>query len=146
MGNLTIALIFVVVLNVLMFLTQAAILDLNPEAPTFYTNNGTILASLDANDNSGVYVLDTDNIADQLPTAEGSVSPTTGNLFTDTFSSIRTWLAKKTGLAYLFQIVSAPYNMLKAMNLPNAFVYALGTLWYVITLFLLIAFLLGRDA
>jgi len=145
MGNLTTALSFVLILNVLMFLVQAAILDLNPDATNFFTNEGTLLSNFDANNNNGTYVLDTEGVADHLPTAEGSVSPTTGNLFTDMFSSMKTWFAETTGLSYLMGIVSAPYNLLKSMNLPNAFVFAIGSLWYALTLFLLIAFFWGRD-
>jgi len=145
MGNLTVALSFVIALNVLMFLTQAAILEVNPDATTFFTNKGTMLDSFDANKNTGNYTLDTDAVSEHLPTGKGSISVTTGNLFTDMFSSIKTWLADKTGLSYLSGIVSAPYNILKSMNLPNAFVFAMGTMWYVLTLFLLIAFIWGRD-
>jgi len=147
MGNLTIALVFVMSLNVLMFLGQAAVYDLNPAtAPTFWTNEGTLLENFDASGGVGEPVIDTQETINELPAGEGSVSPTTGNLFTDTFSSIKRWVARSTGLAYLFGIVSAPYNILKSMGLPNDFVYAMGTLWYGITLFLVIAFFWGKDS
>jgi hypothetical protein len=139
MGNLTTALTFVLILNVL---TQAAVIEVNPEANVFFTNEGTMLSNFDAGNNT----LNVDNIANDLPTGQGSVSPTTGNLFTDVFSSAKTWLAKKTGLSYLTGILSAPYNMLSAMNLPRAFTFAVGTMWYALTLFLIIAFIWGRDS
>ena len=145
MGNLTIALVFVLTLNVLMMLAQASIMDLNPEGPEFYNRDGTILESFNTGELGDDPVLDTQAITDNLPEAEGTISATTGNLFTDTFASIRNWFAKTTGLAYLYGIVSAPYNMLKAMHLPNAFTYAIGTLWYGITFFLIVSFFWGKG-
>lgn len=145
MGNLTIALVFVLVLNVLMFLTQATILDINPDSNVFWTNKGTLMENFDKTNGAGDPVLDTDKATSELPSGEGSVSPTTGNLFTDTFSSIKGWFARATGISYILGIVSAPYNIIKAMGLPNSFAYAIGTLWYGITFFLIIAFFWGRD-
>jgi hypothetical protein len=153
MGNLTTAVVFVIAINVLMFLTQSAIFAINPDTPqSFFSNKGTLLANFDTNNNRGIdlnanYSLDTDGNAERLPTAEGFVSPSSsGDLFTDAFSSIKSWFAKSTGLSYLGSVLSAPYNILKSMGLPNPFVFAMGTLWYVITFLVLIAFLWGRDA
>ena len=146
MGNLTIALVFVMTLNVLMFMSQVAILDLNPEAsPYFWTNKGTMLENFDKTGGSGDAVLNTDLVTEDLPAGDGSVSPTTGNIFTDVFNSIKGWFGRSTGLAYITGIVSAPYNVLKSMNLPNEFVFAMGTLWYGITFFLVVAFFWGRE-
>ena len=141
MGNLTVMAVFVVALNVLMFLSQAAIIDINPEATKFFNEEGSLINEFDAGGN----VLDTAATTDRLPSAPGSISPTTGNIFTDTFSAIRNWFFDSTGISYLLNILSAPYNMLKALNLPNAFVFAIGSLWYIISLFVVVAFLLGGD-
>jgi len=147
MGNLTTAMVFVLTLNVLMFLTQATILQLNPDAGqnSFFSNQNQILYDYDKNKGVGDPVLDTANTYDNLPSSEQGISPDNNNPFTDVFKSAKNWLSEKTGAKYLGQIVSAPYNMLKAMNLPNAFSFAIGTLWYGVTLFLIIAFIFGRD-
>lgn len=145
MSNLTTALVFVMALNVIMMLSQVAILDINPDATMFFTQEETILSQFDKNKGVGDPILDTNGTVGRLPSSVGSVSATTGNLFTDTFTSIKTWIGQKTGLTYLFAIVSAPYNFLKAIHLPNAFSFAIGTLWYAVTLFLLISFIFGRD-
>ncbi len=145
MGNLTMALMFVLVLNVFMFLSQASVMNLNPEGTEFHNREGTMLESFNKGEVDGDPVLDTQSTTDALPEAEGTISATTGNLFTDTFSSIKNWFAKATGLSYLYGIVSAPYNMLKSMNLPNDFVFAIGTLWYGLTLFLIVAFFWGKE-
>ena len=141
MGNLTIAVIFVTILNVLMFLTQASMLQLNPEGLKFYNCEGTFLETYDVNKCSGTPVLDTSKISDELPTVDGSVSPTTGNLFTDTFTAIKNWFTTK--INFVGQIVSAPYTMLKFAGVPETLRYAIGTLWYVISVFLIMAFFIG---
>lgn len=142
MANLTSALVFVLVLNVLMFLSQAAIMDMNPDGSVFYSLNGTILGEFDKGSNT----LDSSAVNDYLPSGESSISPSTGNIFTDTFTSIKSWFAKQTGLIYIYQLIGAPYNMLAVLHLPQAFRFAVGTLWYAITIFLIIAFFWGRDA
>lgn len=145
MGNLTTALVFVMIINVFMFLAQATMLEINPEAILFFTNEGQILDSFDKNSGNGEPVLDTETTYSNLPAGGSSISPTTGQDYTDTFKTSRGWFGDKRGLDYLGAIVSAPYNFMKTINLPNAFVFAMGTLWYGITFFLLVAFVLGRD-
>ncbi len=145
MGNLSIALTFVLVLNALMFMYQAAIIDMNPEAPLFFNYEGSMLENFDQNKDQDNPALDSDSSTDNLPNLEGEIDTSTGNFFTDMFSSTKKWFAETTGLYYLMGIVTAPYNILKAMNLPNAFVFAMGTLWYGLTLFFVVAFFWGRD-
>lgn len=147
MGNLTIALIFVITLNAIMFLTQASCIALNPDNCTiFYTNEGQLLNQFDKNKGVGEAVLDTENTYNNLPSIEGDVSPDTGNFFTDIFSSIKKWFADTMHLGYLSSIVSAPYNLLKSAGLPNDFCFAIGTLWYGVSFFVVVAFIFGRDS
>ena len=144
MSNLTTGLVFVLLLNVLMFLAQATMVSIEPTNDHF-NFEGSLLDNFDVGTNNSNRVLDTSDLNNLLPEGEGSVSPTTGNIFTDIFSSTRSWFADKLGLNYLYGIVSAPYNFLKITNLPNAFVFAIGTMWYALTFFLIVAFIFGRD-
>lgn len=146
MGNLTTALVFVMAINVFLWLGQVATLELNPDAGTFYNRDGTILNQFDKNNGEGDPLLDTENTANQLPAGEGSINPETGNIFTDIFASIKGWVAQSTGISYLIAILAAPYNILKAMHLPAEFAYAMGTFWYAVTLLLFLAFIWGREA
>ena len=107
MSNLTIAATFVIVLNVLMWFGQIAALDINPAGSQFYNPDGSLICEVG---DCEAYTIDTDRTTDQLPTAEGSISPTTGNLFTDIFSSVKSWFGSVTGLNYLINILAAPYN------------------------------------
>lgn len=143
-SNITMALIFVMTLNCLLWLSQVAIIDLNPSGTEFFHCDGSMLNSFGECGANSNYINET-QITNQLPSLEGSVSATTGNLFTDLFTATKGWLLNVPGINYMVGMVKAPYVILKSLNLPEAFVYTIGTLWYAITLFLLVAFILGRD-
>ena len=150
MGNLTVAMVFVLVLNVLMWTCQASIMQLNTVNPTvFYTDEnkqGSLIGEFDKNAGTGNDpILDTDNLNNQLPSSEGSISPTTGNIFVDIFTSVKNWFVDTTHLDFVYNILSAPYHILKAMHLPEELSFTFGTLWYALTLFLVVSFLWGRD-
>lgn len=145
MGNLTIATIFVVVLNVLMFLTQTAMTDINPDGTVCYNVEGSIIGETMAGQGDGT--VSQTNALNDLPSSAGTVVTTesSGGLFTDIFNNILGWFKTAPGIKYVYGVVSAPYNILKCMNLPSAFVVAIGTLWYMVTLLVLVAFLWGRE-
>lgn len=146
MSNLTTALTFVMILNVLMWFGQVSMLELNEDGTVYFNCEGTMLEMFDKNNCNGTYELDDSETVSDLPTAEEDISATTGNIFTDMFSSIKDWFNDVTGLNYLYAILKAPYNLLKAIGLPNEIVFGLGALWYAITFFLIIAFFWGRDS
>lgn len=148
MSNLTTALIIVLSINAMLFLGQAAALNIAADAPTFYNCQGTIFGQIEQQgcQNTSLYLLNDTNPSSVLPSGESSVSPETGNIFTDAFTSIKSFFIDTLGLGYLVAIVSAPSNLLKGLGLPSEFSFAVGALWYLTTLFLVIAFFWGRDA
>lgn len=137
--SLLLALTTVMSINVVLFLGQMATDNINPEGNKFFNYSGSMLSQYDGGD----YVLNS-SPNNQLPTTEGSVSPETGNIFTDPITTAKNWLLESTGLNYLVGIISAPANFLKSLGLPQAFVFSIGALWYAITLLLIIAFIIGR--
>lgn len=145
MSNLTVALVFVLTVNALLFLAQASVMDLNPDGEGFYNAEGSLISNFAENNDVNNPVLNKEKIVNSLPEGEATISPETGNLFTDTFSSVKRWFTGLPGINYIYGIVMAPYNMLKAMNLPNAFAFAIGSLWYGVTLFLIVAFFWGKE-
>jgi len=148
MTNLTSALIIVLAINMMLFLGQYAVLEMNSEASMVYDCGGGMVGNFDQNAcSSGVYVLADNDPLNDLPDVASSVSPETGAVYTDAYTGVKGWLVETTGLGYLIEILSAPSNLLKSI-LPSApaFVFAIGFLWYGITLFLIVAFLFGRDA
>ena len=141
MANLTTALLIVLCIDVMLFLGQAAITEANPAGNQFFTcQNDTLGAIADCTN----YTLE-QNPADLLPGGAVGVNPTTGNVFTDIFSSIFGWISDTFGLSYVLSILGAPANLLQAVGLPQVFSWAVGALWYGINFFVIIAFLWGRQ-
>lgn len=139
------ALNFVLILNVFLFLAQASMIGLEPNASVIYNCENSFLSEFDKNNCVGDPVLDTDEVISQLPDGAGGTDASNNNFFSDILNSIKDWFLDSTGLNYLKRIVSAPYNILKAMNLDNNVTYALGTLWYGISLFAVVSFFWGRN-
>jgi hypothetical protein len=143
--SLLTALLVVMGVNVFLWLGQFAALELNPEGPQFYNCQDSLLGSVEASGCTGTtYVLDDTNPAGSLPSGGGEIEVESGNVFTDTFSAATNWLTESTGLRYLYNILAAPSNFLKAIGVPDAFAFAVGAMWYVVTFLLLVAFVLGR--
>lgn len=146
MSNLTTALVIMLSINVIFLLGQASVMEINPEGTNFYDCQGSMLGDLSTgNCSNQAYLLDDTDPASVLPEGETSVSPETGNVYTDTFTTSRSWLLDSLGLRYVVNLLSAPYNILKSIGLPDIFAFAIGGLWYGITLFLIVAFILGRH-
>lgn len=146
MSAITYAFTVVMCINVMLFLGQVAALQVNADAPKFHDCQGSLLGSFEAgNCSAGTYVLDDSNPTARLASGETSISPDTGNIFTDAFTALKNWFLESTGFSYIVQMLSAPYNFLKALQLPPAFVFAVGTMWYGVTLLLIILVLIGRD-
>ena len=140
-GSLTQALTIVIAINMLLWFGQIAITSMNPSSTNFFNNTGTLLDKYD----HGGYTIDP-NAVDQLPSSESSVSVTTGNIFTDLFSTVKNWFLNSTGLSYILNVLSAPMSFLSAIvGLPKEFAFGIGAMWYGITLFLVIAFIRGDS-
>lgn len=148
MSNLTNALVVVLCINVMFFLGQASVNGVAAEIglanTSFYTGSGGMIEQWDAGGN----ILSDDNstILPQGSTGSGGVSPDEGNSFTDMFSTAYNWIIDKLGIGYIIAILRAPYNFLQAIGLPQAYVFGIGSLWYGLTLFLIVSWLIGRDA
>ena len=151
MGNLTTALMVVLTLNVLMFIVQASMdsiaISAGIESSNVYNCEGTMLGMYSPNCSAGnTAILDDSDVPGLFPgSAVTSTSPTTGNIFTDVFTSIKTWFLDTLGIKYVYNILAAPYNIIKIIGMPNEITFALSTFWYVLTAFVVIAFLWWRD-
>lgn len=146
MAELGNVLAVVLAVNAMLFLGQIAALNLNPEGPQFFTCNGSILGSFEASScATGTYLLNDNDPASNLPSQGSEISVESGSVYTDTFSAGTNWYTQGIGLKYLYNILAAPSNFLKALGVPGEFAFAVGALWYGFTLLTIIAFLLGRD-
>jgi len=142
MSNLTTALLIVLSINVLLFLGQVAVTEINPTGTQFFNYSGSLIAKYDA----GGYVLNDTGINNQMPELTQGVSETNNNFFTDPIGTIKNWFLESTGLNYVAGILRAPANFLEAIGMPQAMSFAIGVLWYVLTFFLLLGWLFGRDS
>lgn len=146
MAELGQVLAVVLAVNVLLWLGQVAVLELNPEGPSYYNCKDSMIGSLEASNCQGAaYVVDDANPANLLPSEGGEIEVDSGNVFTDTFSAALKWLTDGLGLKYVYNILAAPANFLKALGLPSEFSFAIGVMWYGFTLFILVSYILGRD-
>lgn len=143
MSNLTIATAFVVIMNVLMWMSQVAMIDMNPDGPTMYSTEGSIIDESIKGSGNGTILKDT--VLEDLPSSAGTVTTEETGFFTDIFNNILNWMKSTPGIRHVYGVVSAPYNVLKAMNLPTEFVVGIGTIWYLISLTVVLAFLWGRE-
>lgn len=146
MSNLTRALLIVMSINVLFFLAQGTILNINSTGTQFYNCEGTILSEFEINRCEGEFFLLDSDIATSLPQSESAVSPEEGNVFTDIYNTAKGWVTSTTtGVGYLIAIFSAPASFLAAIGLPDLFVFGISALWGGLTFFLFIAWLFGRE-
>lgn len=145
MGNSLTALIFVITVNMLMFIAQISIMELGYDTEVFHCK-GSLIESFDKSKcSSGNYSLDDSGITETFPETQGSISPTTGNLFTDIFVNIKRFFSETLGLEYVYSIVKAPYSFLGMLNLPSSLSFIIGTFWYAITFFIIVSFMWGRE-
>ena len=147
MGNLTNALIFVMCINMVLFLGQASSLEMGQSDNSFYDCSNSLMNNLSTGCKNANLTL-SDTVAQNTLTNTGTsvFGVDTGNPVIDLFTTIKNFLLDTIGLGYLFEILKAPYNFLKLMGLPEILRFAIGTMWYGITFFLIVAWLKGGDA
>jgi hypothetical protein len=144
--TITVAFWMMLCINAMLFLGQIAIIETSADATRFINCQGNILGQLEQNNcSTNNYILDDTNPTGRLPSGESSVAPDTGLTYTDSFTGIKGFFLNTLGLGYLGMILSAPYNFLKALHLPSAFTFTIGSLWYAFSIILILAWLFGRN-
>lgn len=144
-------LILILCVDVVFFVVSTGTESINPTGPIHLSSSFID----DADTSDGSYVLNT-NPALSLPDTEASVN-TEGNLFTDIFGAVKNWLLDSTGLSYLLKMTGGPYTYLQEANnadnncdgvsdevLPKEFIFAIGAIWYLLTLLAIILLIAGR--
>lgn len=134
MNPLLTALVIVLSINAIMWTSETAIVEMG--GPSFYNKQG-ILENHNLSEGVDPYA--------ELPTTGGAVTTDTGNIFIDTFGSFMNWLAQKTGFDAVIQTLKAPYNIMKSMGIPNDLADLFGTLWYLVTILLVVLVVTGRN-
>lgn len=135
------ALLMILCVNMFLFLTQMTIDEINPGGQVkFFNPSGTLLSQVD----NGNYTLP-ENVSGEFPQPDAQVSTdNTGDIFTDTFRAFRQWFLDNTGISWLLGILNALYNFLVAIGVPTPIAWAIGAMWHLTTLFLIILVAGGR--
>jgi hypothetical protein len=109
---------------------------------TFFHFSGSFISKFD----KGNMTISTTNSSNELLGTEQSVQSTDVLGITDTFAKIKLWFTSvSTGVSILFGVLAGPYNFVLALGVPQWFAYAVGAMWYAITLFLIVAFIAWRN-
>lgn len=152
MANITTSMLICLAINLMLFMGQMAINEVSAAndlgTPQSLLNcKGTLFAEADEAGCQNVSNLNVNsvNASETLPSTVSSISPTTGNVFTDSWATIKSWFGSVTGIGYFTAFVSAVPNFLKSLGLPQAFVFGVGALWYLLNIFLIIIFLRGGN-
>lgn len=143
MKSIVAILLLMLMIDGFLFMGQSAILDANPGGTQFYDYNGTLIHDADAGNHT--VKSNQTSILGELPSGQSSVSPETGNIFTDIFNSITGWIGDTTGYNYVKRVVTAFPNFLQSIGVPNDFAFIVGAMWHLFTLFLIALLILGRD-
>lgn len=144
--TITKALIFVLALDVILFLGQISVnyvaIEMNKAPPFIFNTQNSLLNEAGSN-----YTVNTSGIEGRLFQSETVPSPdTSGGFFTDTVRDVKNWFVQNIpGLNYLIGIVGAPASYLAVIGAPTEVSFSIGALWLILTVFLIVAFIVGRN-
>lgn len=137
--NMIMIVSIMIAVNVGLTMVQGAIVDINPAGAQFFNVSDSPYSNYVENDT----LLVDDSY---LPSDAQSVSTDdSGNLFTDTYESIKAW-AKETlaPLGFLTNILSQPYGFMNDIGLPQSIALAVGVFWYLFALIIIVSWWMGR--
>jgi hypothetical protein len=161
MSNFSTMAVFIICFHVILALTQFAMADISGgsgSSITLFTCKGSYYQDIlsngsqqycgGVNENLSNAELDTLGVADKLPATVSNEQ--SGNFFLDAVASVAKFFkgvtgAVSIGVNLLIALVTAPYNFIKALGLPQFFTIIVGGAWYIIELLTITAFIFGRN-
>lgn len=145
MSDFSGALGVVLAINLVLFMAQISVGQINPEVTDIYNCQGNIYGDFNNADCTN-YKLDTEKATDGSNFPENpTVIDSALNYFTDVFNAVKTWFLDSLGAKYVINVLKAPYNFLSLTGLPQEFVFILGSFWYMLTFFLLVQEMRGTG-
>jgi len=119
-------------------MVQGAIHEVNPAGVTFFDVSSSPYSHYVVN--NALAVND-----DYLPESEGVETEASGNVFTDTYKSIKSWTQQKLApLNFASNVLMQPYGFLLDIGLPVSVAVAFGVLWYMVGLIIIVSWWMGR--
>jgi hypothetical protein len=142
MSNLVNALAIVLSITAMLILAGYVASDIKGTDMHIITCAGTLY-----NNCTGTYILNSSNPQSILPDPNiNPVSPTGITGEEGIFTIIGAWLSDVTGITFVYNIITAPSTFLKAVGLTQTYADIIATIWYSLTLFLIISWWKGQDS
>lgn len=146
MGKFLMAVIVMMSINIVLWLTQASMVEINPSTSVSFFNVSNSPASMYIDDEGELV---NRSVNETLPTEvrgeSGGITTTLTSFFTDPISTIKNFFLKTLGFEYILNILRAPYDFLKSAGVPREIALAVAVLWYSFTALLLTLLIIGRD-
>lgn len=138
----TTQLIFIVsimlAINIGLAMFQGAILEVNPSGTQFFNVSDSPYSG---------YIENNTLIVDDsyLPADDSVEGDTSGNIFTDTYDKIKSWTQKTLApFNFLANVLKQPYGFLKDLGFPVSIALAIGVLWYMFAIIIIVSWWMGR--
>jgi hypothetical protein len=129
---------FMLAINVALALFQGAVSEVNPLGVQFFDVADSPYSNYVAN---GTLIADDS----YLPIDDDVSGGTSGNVFTDTYQSIKSWTQKTLApLKFVANVLEQPYGFLKDINLPSSVALAIGVFWYMLAILIIVSWWTGR--
>jgi hypothetical protein len=139
--KLLMALLVILSIDIMLILGSISVSQINPGANTLLNYNQSMMSKYDPNQ---TYSLN-ESYGDYLPGDEGSVTGT-GNIFTDTFKSAKSWFTTgRTAINVVGILFFGPALYLHAINVPMPVVFSIALLWFLTTLIIVVSWIFGRQ-
>jgi len=134
-------------INVILWLAQGGIAEVaaseGTTAPTLLKDGSPMMTYTSNVDGEVVVTATAEDF--EVETAD-TVDEGTGNLFTDTFKTVKDWFNKQEQrFGIVTGIFSQPYGFMKDSGIPQPICTAFGTIWYVMLTLLIIGFFRGGN-
>jgi hypothetical protein len=121
-----------------LYLLQEGVSEINPLGDVFFDVDDSPYGNYVSN---GELVVD----SDLLPVDEAVESGSTGNIFTDTYTSIKSWTQQTLApLGFIANILQQPYGFLNDVGVPAPVALTFGVLWYMLAIIVIVSWWSGR--
>jgi hypothetical protein len=130
--------ILMATISTVLFMFQASIDALSPQASTLYVYEGSIIEAYD----DGNYNLKID-ANEGIPELSKEVTTDSDGGFTDIFQAIKSWFQDTKAGRIINSLYYSVPNTLKQIGVPSEFSFALGVLWVLLSVFSFVMFMRG---
>jgi len=135
--TMVVAITLMLSINIGLVFLQEGITEVNPAFTNFIDKDNTPYSQYLVN---GELTNET-----YLPTDEAVENSETGNIITDTYRSMKSWVSSKLApLKFVGNAFKQPYGFIKDIGIKQEIAVAFGVLWYAIMLIVFVSWLMGR--